>query len=378
MKSLASSLPKSDKETLTRRFKKVQEALGTDAVLIEHPVDLFYLTGLSLSSGSLLIFKKEAYLFVDGRYFQEAKEKSLIKVALMSSSFFDVCLKQKNIKTIGFDSKETSYERFLQLRSFLKTFAGQGSPLPKLVPTSNLLKEIRSIKDRDELDVLRQSAALAWKGFLHIKKILKIGITEREVARSFELFCLKNGAQKLSFEPIIAFGENSAKPHHRSSDRILKKGDIVLIDIGVMYNCYASDMTRVLLPSTAKANLLELFEVVEESKRAALEHCRPGIAIGKLDEIARCVMKKKGLEELFVHSLGHGIGLQTHEFPRLSSKGQDKDVILKVGMVITVEPGLYLPGVGGVRLEDTVIITRTGFENLYPSDIGMKTRLALK
>jgi Xaa-Pro aminopeptidase len=338
----------------SQRLKKLR-AKTRGACLVENPVDLFYLTGLQLSCGTLVVAEKESCLFVDGRYLQKAQEEAPMPAALIGDKELTAYLKK--YKTLAFDSKWTSYERCLKWQKL----ARRGS----LVPVAELLKEGRALKDEGELDKLRRSAQLLWKGFKHLQGILKEGMTEKEAALEFELFCRKNGAQGLAFEPIIAFGANGAMPHHHSTGARLKKGEAVLVDIGVIVDHYRSDMTRVLFFKGADPQIEKMYAIAKQAQAAALALCKPGTKVKELDLAARAVLKKEKMEELFVHSLGHGIGLETHEFPRLSAKGQDKDVPLKAGMVITIEPGLYLPGIGGVRYEDTVIITKTGYENLY-------------
>jgi Xaa-Pro aminopeptidase len=170
----------------------------------------------------------------------------------------------------------------------------------------------------------------------------------------------------MAFEPIIAFGANSALPHHRASETKLKAGDVILIDIGVVLNNYRSDMTRVILPKKPSAFVKQIYTIVREAQQAALDLCKPGVPLKALDLATREVMRKADVETHFVHSLGHGVGLDIHEYPRIKFDGEDKEVILKPGMVITIEPGLYFPKQFGVRYEDTIAITKTGYENFYP------------
>ena len=339
----------------TNRIKSLQTQVGTQALLIEDPLNLFYLTGLNLSCGKLLLGKKESSLLVDGRYFEMARKKAPIPVQLDSKEAFLTFSKNNSITTWLFDPQSTSYERFLQLQEL---------SLP-LKAESTLFASLRLIKDETEILAMKKSATLLWKGFLFIKRSLKLGITEKELAKRFELFCLKNGAEKLAFEPIIAFGANSAMPHYRAGNTRLKKGDLVLIDIGVVKDHYHSDMTRVLFFKEEDPYLAHLYALAKEAQKAALSLCRPGVTIGKLDEAARNIFKKEGVEHLFIHSLGHGIGLKTHEHPRIQYEGKDKNTVLKKGMVFTIEPGLYLPGKGGVRYEDTIVITEDSYKNLY-------------
>lgn len=331
-----------------------------DACLIEHPLELFYFTGLKLSAGRLLVHSKDAQLFVDGRYLQAAKERSPYPADLDSSEKFTDFCKSHRIRSLGFDGRHTSYDHFLRLQK-------QGKEELKFIASTSLFKTVRSIKDNDEIKKLKKSAALLWKGFQFIRISLKKGIKEIELAKQFEIFCLEKGADRLSFDPIIAFGPNSAMPHYRPQSTRLKEGDIVLIDIGVCVDNYHSDMTRSLFYKKENPYLRRLYEISRRAQQSALKLCCPGAKIKEIDTAARQVMREEGVEELFVHSLGHGIGLEVHEFPRLKFDGEDKDVELECGMVFTVEPGLYVPGIGGVRYEDTVVITPNGHQNFYRS-----------
>lgn len=346
------------------RIKSLQKRLAAsdlDACLIESSVDLLYFTGLQLSAGKLLVHKAAALLLVDGRYFQVAKEKAEMPVAPDTAGEVAAFCQKNRVKCLGFDAGHTTYDQFLGLKQSLK----KGGVQAKLEPSSAFFKLCRLIKSPDEIALMKKSAKLAWKGFLFLQSLLKTGITEKEMARSFEIFCLEQGADKLGFDPIIAFGKASAMPHYRPGNARLKEGDLVLIDIGVVLNHYHSDMTRVLFYKKEDPYLAKLYAITKKAQANALKLCRPGVKLKELDLAARSVMAKEKVEELFVHNLGHGIGLQCHEFPRISSKGEDRECVLEEGMAITIEPGLYVPGKGGVRYEDTVIITKTGHTNFY-------------
>jgi len=357
-------LQKDDPYPKTRidKLQAMLTALSLDGCLIEHPVDLTYLTGLNLSAGALVVMQEECALFVDGRYEEYAKAYSSHPVLPWGDSSMASFIKSKKGKTVAFDQKRTSYERFLQLET-LSQKAGC-----KFLAHHSFSQDLRMCKDLKEFSLLRQSAHLNWQGYQHIVSLLQEGVSEEELAWEYELFCRTHGAEKLAFSPIIAFGKNSALPHHRSSKTRLKQGDVVLIDIGVVVGQYCSDMTRTQFFSDVDPTIKELYNIAEEAQKAALALCRPGVKIGMLDIAAREVMKRYGVEELFLHSLGHGVGLEIHEAPRIKKDGIDAGTLLVEGMCITIEPGLYLSGRGGVRYEDTIFITKEGYENLYPEN----------
>ena len=341
---------------LNERIYKLQQLLGTEAVLIENPLDLFYLTDLDLSAGKLLVTKTSSLLFVDSRYIEMASEQTLIPVQLDHNIKLDSFL--HTTSALRIDPKNTSYARFLKLRSLL--------PQTELIFDLPFITQLRSIKDSDEVALMKKSAALNWKGFEYIQKQLQEGITEKELAKRFELFCLQEGAQKLAFDPIIAFGKNTAMPHYHPRDVPLQQGDAVLIDIGVVVDHYHSDMTRVVFFGKKDPEIKRLYTLAKRAHDSALALALPNTPVQQLDHAVRAVLRQEGMEPLFTHALGHGIGLQTHEFPLIRASGDDREVLLQPGMTFTIEPGLYLPGRGGVRYENTVLIKESGVENWYP------------
>ncbi len=328
-----------------RSFFKIWKV---EAVLIENEVDLFYFTGFQLSAGVLLILKEDVKLFVDGRYFEFVKLRNDFFVDQLSVKAIKKSL--KSVSTLGFDSGTTTIERWKELKAIHHN----------LSPINRLTKLIRAIKDSFELVALNKSEALLFEGFRYVRKQLRVGIEERGLALAFETFCRQRGAEKLAFSPIIAFGKNSAYPHYQTGKSRLKKNDIILCDLGVVVDHYHSDTTRTFFYGKGNPRLEKLDRVVKEAQEAAIEQCREGALTGDLDKAATKMIKKAELEKYIAHSLGHGIGLEIHEFPRLSSKKEDRDVVLREGMVITIEPGLYIPGLGGVRQEDRVVVTKTG------------------
>lgn len=320
--------------------------------MIENPIDLFYLTRLSLSKGILVITDKRAELFVDGRYFEAAQKQKDLTVRLYEKNSWAKYLKG----SIGFDSTFTSFAQYEMLKS--------SWPEVMWKPLESPLKQMRAKKNPEEIAALKRAAELTAKGIQHIKSLLKEGISEEELAFSFEFFCRKNGASGLSFDPIIAFGENSAYPHYRTGKALLKKGDIVLMDVGCVVDHYRGDLTRVEFFGKADPRIDHFFQVVKKAHDKAVQAARPGIKVGQLDRMVRDEFRKEGMEEYFLHSLGHGIGLETHEYPRLRDQGEDGETLLEPGMVVTIEPGLYQAGLGGVRYEDMILVTDQGSINL--------------
>lgn len=330
--------------------------LKGDAALIENPVDLYYLTGLLVSRGLLLITAHESMLFVDGRYLASAQKKAPCPVHLWEEGSPIEWLRKKKVRMLEFDSKTTSYEQFLQWQ---RQTVGI-----ELLPTSGLLNKQRAIKRPDEIAALKRAADVTWRGYQHILGLLKEGIVEKELAMEFEFFVRRAGASELSFDSIIAFGENSAFPHHRAGEAKLKKNQVVLMDLGAVVDQYRGDLTRVHLFGKVDPEIEKMLTWTKQAQKAAIDVVRPGVSIGELNRMAKAVFTEHGVLDLFVHRLGHGIGLETHEFPSL---GADMDLLLEPGMVFTIEPGLYRPGLGGVRWEDMILVTKTGCEKLFPS-----------
>lgn len=346
------------------RLQKLRERIATlhcDAILIDNSVDLYYLTGLRLSAGQLLVHARGACLLVDGRYIESCSKKSPVPVLLAEpgKKTLEALLRGdcSFIKTLAFDSDSTTYHQFQLLQTML-------SETQKLVPTEHLVLELRAVKDQEEIAILRKAADLGSKGYDYVVSLLNTGISEREVANKLEIFWMEQGGEGVAFEPIIAFGPNSSMPHYRAGETKLKKGDPVLIDIGVKYQGYHSDMTRVVFFGEPHPEMRKIYDVVREGQQAALDLCLPGTPVGSLDQAARDLITLRGYGDKFMHGLGHGVGLEIHELPVVKGISPYKQVDLKEGMVITIEPGVYLSGIGGVRLEDTIVITADGYENL--------------
>ena len=347
---------------MSEKIHKLQKRLDEcdfDAWLIEDPIDLYYLTSQKYSCGQIWIAQSQAWILVDGRYIEQAKQNPDVEAYLLSDKKSKELLNSYKVKRIAFDEAKTLCSSHSRLKKAL------GSEFD-FVAVESITESLRRVKDGSELEKIKNSAALLWRGYLFIRALLKEGVTEKYVAKEFEIFCLKNGADALSFSPIIAFGASSALPHYHPQDRELKKGDLVLIDIGVVFSGYASDMTRVVFYGEPDPFFVHWLEITQLAQKTAIDLCRPGQKISALDEAARGVFKEHGVEKYFIHSLGHGIGLEVHESPRIR---YDKEVgVLEPGMVITIEPGLYLPGKGGVRYEDMIVVTDESCVNLFSHD----------
>ncbi len=339
-------------------IKKQLVERNRDVLVIEDPIDLYYLTGLTLSVGQLWIAKEEALLLVDGRYIESAKKSGCCETSLFSLEEVHAFIKKAKASTIYFDGAKTTFQKVEEWKRNCPDVFWDSWNFATL--------DLRVIKDREEIAFLESSARLLRQGYEYIKTLLKEGVSEKEIALQFTIFCLNNGAERLSFDPIIAFGENSAMPHYRAGDRKLKPGDVVLIDIGVELHRYASDMTRVLFFGDPDPLLAKWLELAIEAHNAAASIALPGVKVKELDLAARAVFRKNQVEEYFVHSLGHGVGLEVHEFPRIRFEGVDAETVLKPGMVITIEPGLYLPGKGGVRYENTIVIQENECLHFFP------------
>lgn len=343
------------------RIQKTQQNLvhkGLQALVIDNLINLYYLTGLEFSLARLVIEVGAATLFVDGRYFEACQKQAPCNVVLTAgydkeSAFFTWMEKFQN-QRVGFDASSTSYADFENLVAI-------GADL---VPLKNPIGKIREIKEPSEQEALRKVAALGSQGMDYVLSELREGVSEKELARALEIYWLQIGGQRLGFSPHIAFGGGSSQPHYKVSDRKLKQGDAVLIDIGVVLNHYHSDMTRVVSFGAPTSEMQKIYPIVHTAFEAAIALCRPGVKIGDLDKAARGIIERAGYGPHFTHSLGHGVGLEIHESPRISAVGADANRLLEAGMVITIEPGIYLPGIGGVRLEDTFLITHDGHENL--------------
>ncbi len=344
------------------RAKRLMREL--DIFYCDHPIDLWYLTGLDLSAGQLLLYKNKGALIVDGRYFQYAKERSPYPVYLQKTDALLALLNSKpwNLAdSIGFDGSVQNYDSY----AHLLFVAQKCHKALTVVSRASLLQKTRAVKGPEEVRRLKKSASLLWEGFERMLPLLKTGVSEKEIAQTFERFSLEQG-DGVSFAPLVAFGENAAYPHHKPGKRRLKKGDIVILDLGIAADHYQSDMTRTLFFGEVDPELRAIYATAKRAYSAAKKASREGVLCKDLAQIVDDIIEKEGFSRYACHALGHGVGLEVHESPRIAANGEHSETALEKNMVITLEPGLYIPGKGGVRYEDTLIVGKTTSRSFYP------------
>ncbi|MBA9088426.1 Xaa-Pro aminopeptidase [Fontibacillus solani] len=342
------------------RLREAMALQNIEAVLITGDVNRRYLTGFTGSSGYVVITHQKAYLLTDFRYMTQAAEQAagfeIVEHGASVSDSIKELLISQNVSKLGFEEDNVVFSTYRKYEQDLKPV--------QLVPVSGLVEELRMYKDSVELKLLKEAADLVDRTFLHMLNVLKPGQSERDMALELETFMRKNGASAPSFDTILASGERSALPHGVASDRILQNGDLVTMDFGALMNGYCSDITRTVAIGKPIAKLREIYDIVLEAQLHTLEFLRPGMTGREADALARDVITRYGYGDQFGHSTGHGLGMEVHEAPRVSKLS---DQILKPGMVVTVEPGIYIPGLGGVRIEDDVVITEDGNTRLTVS-----------
>jgi Xaa-Pro aminopeptidase len=334
--------------------------LKLDALVVSALPNIRYLCGFSGSNGLLVLSSDGATLFTDPRYTIRASKESSARVEVVKGSLFAAALKligKKRWKRIGFEAGRIPYGSYAELEKDLP-------PKASLHPVNGLVEQQRMVKSEAEIDLIRKSVITNSNAFDTALKHLKPSMTETDLAAELEYQMRRHGAEKPAFETIVAAGPNSALPHAQPSAQVLGSNRLLLIDMGAMQAGYASDMTRMLHLGKPGPKVRKLYKAVLEAQLAGISAVRENTTAGAVDRSTRQILKAHGYEDFFIHSTGHGLGLEIHEPPRVGKK--DKTV-LKAGMVITIEPGAYMEGFGGVRIEDTVLVTKTGCEVLTPT-----------
>jgi Xaa-Pro aminopeptidase len=331
-----------------------------DAMLLASPANVRYLTGFTGSNGALLVLSGEAVFFTDPRYAIQSKGEISCRTRVCKGPILTAVaavVAARRVRRLGFERAHLSYDGFDRLRANMPVNTS-------LEPVSGWLEAHRMLKSQAEIELIRRSVRTNSKAFEMAASRVRPGISERDLAAEIDFRMRRLGAEKPSFETIVAAGERSALPHAHPTAAVLKSGQLVLVDMGAFQDGYASDMTRMLFLGTPGARMQRLYRAVLEAQLAAIDAVRPGVTTSYVDRQARNVLKAYKLDRAFVHSTGHGLGLEIHELPRIGRKDKTP---LAAGMAITIEPGVYLEGVGGIRIEDTVIVTPTGCEVLTPT-----------
>ncbi len=345
---------------MSARLEEFRCRLGElDVILISQATNRRYLTGFTGSAGFSLISRKEAVLAVDFRYVEQARAQSSdFEVCRIKGEFpewFPGLISELGARHIGFESDHLTLTAYRQLVRAARKLPPKARP--RLHPTRGLVESLRCIKEERETRLIEEAASLADSAVEYANAILQPGITGRELAWELERFLREKGSERLPFEIIVASGPNAALPHAPASERTILQGEPVVIDLGARVNGYCSDITRTICLGEPDETLARIYKIVQEAQRTALEKLRAGMGGEEAHQLAKEVIEQAGYGEAFGHGLGHGIGLDSHEKPRLGPNSTD---ILAEGMVFTLEPGIYLAGWGGVRIEDMVLLDKSG------------------
>lgn len=342
------------------KLRTLLSDLDIDGLVITSSFNLQYMTSFTGSAGLAVVSKDRAAFITDFRYTEQAKDQvkgfdifehkgNIAETAAQTAKEF-------GIKRLGFEQNHMTFATYQQ-------YAGKAGDI-ELVPVSESVEKLRLIKSSEEIKILEEAAKIADHAFDHILTYIKPGLTEIAVMNELEFFMRKEGAEGSSFDMIVASGVRSSLPHGRASEKVIESGDLVTLDFGAYYKGYCSDMTRTIAVGTPSDKLKEIYHIVLEAENAGVDRIKPGLTGKEADRITRDIIEKYGYGQYFGHSTGHGLGMEVHEAPGLSSRSE---VVLEEGMVVTVEPGIYLPDVGGVRIEDDIVLTADGNKRLTHS-----------
>lgn len=345
----------------TKKLYDVLEEQAIDAALIFSRANRYYFSGFTGSSGYLVMnHPSEQYLLTDFRYGDQAKDEApLFQVEVKQQPLLEsaaLLLKKMGARKVGIEYQQMSYHDVLLLKKLL--------PDAELADIEPAIMNIRMIKDEEEIENFRRGIEICDQAFNHILTFIKEGVTEQDIGLELEYFMKKQGAGGIKENHVIASGERSSLPHGQATDRVIRQGDFVKMDYGAKVNGYYTDFTRTVVVGEPDEKQLEIYDIVRRAQEASLQALKPGETCKDMDEVGRSIIRDAGYGENFGHSLGHSIGLAVHESPALRSTDE---TVLQPGMVITVEPGIYIPGFGGVRIEDFVVIREDGIENLTKS-----------
>lgn len=341
---------------ISNRLQKLRQKLTekeVDAILISQPENRYYLSGFNGSAGFLLITAQDQILATDFRYVEQAKRQApdyhIFQLTGDTVTWLPELLAGQSLHKVGFEARHITFATHQHLTDALKKM----QPPPKFVPLDGLVESIRIVKETEEIELITRAAEISDNAYNYIEGILHAGMSEKEVAWEIEKFLRENGSQSIPFDLIVASGPNSALPHARPSERLIQSGEPILLDIGARIGGYSSDLSRTVCLGATDDTFKKVYDIVLGAQLTVLAIIKEEMTGEQVDRLARKIIEEAGYGEAFGHALGHGIGLAPHEAPRL---GPGSTELTASGMVFTNEPGIYLPGWGGVRIEDLLVM----------------------
>ena len=347
------------------RRTTVAERLGdleVDALLVTGLTNVRYLTGFTGSNGQALVAGAQSVFFTDGRYTEQSRHEVPDLHRVTYAAAFGEALAsevaQLGVRRLGFEAHHMTVRSHERLAHELAAASAPAAEGVELVACDDLVEQVRWVKDDEELELLNSAQAVTDQAFDDVLEVLAVGVTEQQVARQLEALLRRDGADGLSFESIVAFGENAAEPHHEPTHRTLEEHDIIKMDFGALFGGYHADMTRTVAFGQPPAELKKIHDVVRQAQQAGIDAVREGVTGAEVDAAARGVIEGAGYGDAFGHGLGHGVGLDIHEGPKLGREFAGHSLPSRA--VVTVEPGIYVPGLGGARIEDMVEVTPDG------------------
>jgi len=340
----------------TNRLKKLRQSFAEkeiEAIFISQPENRYYLSGFDGSAGFLIITPQNLILAIDFRYIEQTKTQApdyeIFRTTNDVADWLPQLVAELNLKRLGFEAGHITFALYRQLTDILNKAKSQ----LRLVPINGLVESLRTVKEPGEIELITKAVEITDNALEYIEDIIHVGMSEKEVAWEIEKFLREKGSQTPSFDIIVASGPNSALPHAKPSHRAIQSGEPIIIDMGAKIDGYSSDLSRTLCLGTPDDTFNKIYDTVLGAQLAAVAIIKEDMSGNEVDRLARTVIEEAGYDEAFGHGLGHGLGLAPHEIPRLGPNSTDK---ITSGMVFTIEPGIYLPGWGGVRIEDVVIM----------------------
>lgn len=346
-------------KTRIENLRKEMTKRGIDGVLLVGDFNRNYMSGFTGDESFSVITLDKAIFITDSRFTEQAnqqvKDYEIREYKGIFSDFLKNLVEELNIKKLGFEEDIISFGTYSEYKNKINA---------ELIPLNGMIEGLRIIKDEKEIENIKGAASIADKAFSHMLKFIKSGMTEREIGLELEFFMKKQGAKDLSFPSIVASGVRSCLPHGQATDKVVKNGEFLTLDFGCVFNEYCSDMTRTIVVGEPSDKMREIYDTVLNANKNALLAIKEGVTGFEVDKVARDYIEKRGYGKYFGHGLGHGVGRYIHEGPRLSPLSKK---VLKAGMIVTDEPGIYIPDFGGVRIEDLILVTKDGCEVLSKS-----------